>query len=118
LRLLDPDRYYDLEKFIAEQKSYTSLNEVVQQLLAIHPQTADAIPGELAAQLANYLPGETLNDLQQLARSNLKQAIDQTINYLLDRHGTGRVLLRNTRSSVAGFPERHLHQHGILLTAE
>lgn len=118
LRLLDPDRYYDLEKFVAEQKSYESLNEVVQQLLAIHTETAGEIPKALSAELASYLPKETLAELQQLAQSNLGQAVDQTINYLLDRHGTGRVLLRNTRSSVAGFPERHLHAHPLELTVE
>jgi ATP-dependent helicase HepA len=56
--------------------------------------------------------------LQQLAQNNLARAIDQTINYLLDRHGTGRVLLRNTRNSVSGFPERKLHSYPIELTAE
>jgi ATP-dependent helicase HepA len=28
---------------------------------------------------------------------------------LLDRHGTGRVMFRNTRATVRGFPERHAH---------
>ncbi len=34
---------------------------------------------------------------------------------LLDRHGTGRVLFRNTRHGVKGFPERELHP--VALTA-
>jgi ATP-dependent helicase HepA len=118
LRLLDPDRYYDLEKFIAEQKSYESLNELVQELLVIKADMAGQIPTDLLGQLTHYLPTETLDELQQLAKNNLAQAVDQTINYLLDRHGTGRVLLRNTRNSVAGFPERKLHQHVIELTDE
>lgn len=118
LRLLDPDRYYDLEKFIAEQKSYESLNDLVQQLLAVDTSNIGKIPADLFAQLAQYLPAETLSELQKLAQDNLAGAIDQTIGYLLDRHGTGRVLLRNTRSSVAGFPERTLHQHAVELTEE
>jgi ATP-dependent helicase HepA len=28
---------------------------------------------------------------------------------LLDRHGTGRVMFRNTRATIRGFPERHSH---------
>ncbi len=29
------------------------------------------------------------------------------VDALLDRHGTGRVLFRNTRAAIKGFPERH-----------
>ena len=28
---------------------------------------------------------------------------------LMDRHGTSRVLFRNTRNGVKGFPKRELH---------
>ncbi|MFN6885927.1 RNA polymerase-associated protein RapA, partial [Proteus mirabilis] len=31
------------------------------------------------------------------------------IHMLMDRHGTGRLLFRNTRSGVKGFPNRLLH---------
>ncbi|PQJ97176.1 hypothetical protein CXB77_04295 [Chromatium okenii] len=34
--------------------------------------------------------------------------ISNLIEQLLDRHGTGRVLFRNTRAAVAGFPQRQL----------
>lgn len=119
LRLLDPDRYYDLEKFIAEQKSYQPLNDLVQALLAAHVEGAQALPADLVKQLASYLPKETINELTELAeQTGLGQAADKAINYLLDRHGTGRVLFRNTRNSVAGFPERLLHQHALELTQE
>lgn len=119
LRLLDPDRYYDLDKFIAEQKSYQPLNDLVQALLAAHVVEAKAIPAELIKQLADYLPAETLAELTALAeQSSLGQAADKAISYLLDRHGTGRVLFRNTRNSVAGFPERKLHQHALELAPE
>lgn len=119
LRLLDPDRYYDLEKFIAEQKSYQPLNDLVQALLAAHVEEAKAMPAHLVKQLADYLPKETIKELTDLAEKTcLGQAADKAINYLLDRHGTGRVLFRNTRNSVAGFPERHLHQYALELTEE
>lgn len=118
LRLLDPDRYYDLEKFIAEQASYQSLNEVVQELLSARVAAAGVIPAALIQALSTYLPANTLTDLQQLAQTNLAHAIDQAIAYLLDRHGTGRVLFRNTRNSVSGFPERKLHRHPIELSDE
>ncbi|RYZ86424.1 MAG: RNA polymerase-associated protein RapA, partial [Moraxellaceae bacterium] len=116
LRLLDPDRYYDLEKFIAEQQSYRSLNDVVQSLLAIHSEHAQAFPVDVIKTLADYLPTETIKELSELAaQQSLGEAVDKTISFLLDRHGTGRVLFRNTRSSVAGFPERKLHQYPLEL---
>jgi len=45
---------------------------------------------------------EPLIDAQTLAANDESQIITQ----LLDRHGTGRVFFRNTRSAVKGFPQR------------
>ncbi|MES2823848.1 MAG: RNA polymerase-associated protein RapA [Pseudomonadota bacterium] len=119
LRLLDPDRYYDLTKFIVEQQSYAPLNELVQSLLSVHSNATGTIPADFRKQLAAYLPPETLEELSHLAISeNLGQAVDKAITYLLDRHGTGRVLFRNTRNSVPGFPERKLHKHPLTISAE
>ena len=36
---------------------------------------------------------------------------------LLDRHGTGRVFLRNTRAAIKGFPERKLTTYALALPA-
>lgn len=119
LRLLDPDRYYDLEKFIAEQKAYQPLNDLVQELLKAQSDTAQKIPASLVKSLGDYLPAETIMELQAQAESQtLGAAIDTAIHYLLDRHGTGRVLFRNTRNSVTGFPERQLHAHALTLTED
>lgn len=118
LRLLDPDRYYDLEKFIIEQKAYQPLNDLVQELLAIKSTTTRELPEPLLTQLHHYLPSETLIELQHQANEDIAAAIDQTIDYLLDRHGTGRVLFRNTRNSVSGFPDRKLHEYPLESSAE
>jgi len=119
LRLLDPDRYYDLPKFITEQQAYQPLNELVQTLLSERSDDTGAIASVLLKQLASYLPEETLQELVvQAAQESLAAAMDKAISYLLDRHGTGRVLFRNTRNSVAGFPERCLHAHPLELEGE
>lgn len=119
LRLLDPDRYYDLGKFIAEQKAYQPLNDLVQELLKAQSDSAQKIPVSLVKSLGDYLPAETIVELQAQAESQtLGAAIDTAIHYLLDRHGTGRVLFRNTRNSVTGFPERQLHAHALTLTED
>ncbi|WP_323814835.1 RNA polymerase-associated protein RapA [Cellvibrio sp. NN19] len=119
LRLLDPDRYYDLEKFIAEQKAYQPLNTLVQELLQERSDESGKISASSVKALGDYLPSETIKELQAQAESqSLGEAIDTAIHYLLDRHGTGRVLFRNTRNSVSGFPERKLQAHALELEDE
>ncbi len=39
------------------------------------------------------------------------------IEHLLDRHGTGRVLFRNTRAAVKGFPERKMFGYALPMPA-
>ena len=46
-----------------------------------------------------------------------KLMIRERIELLLDRHGTGRVLFRNTRSRVKGFPGRQLEVYPLPLPA-
>jgi ATP-dependent helicase HepA len=72
LRLLDPDRFSDLDRFLAEEQGYQQLAEQAQTLLE---------------------------------DSDREQELDD----LLDQHGTGRVLFRNTRHVVKGFPAREVH---------
>jgi ATP-dependent helicase HepA len=76
LRLLDPNRFHDLEQFIDEEKGYRALSD-------------------------------TLAELEQQSGSEAE------IADLLDRHGTGRILFRNTRAAVKGFPERKLHSYAL-----
>jgi ATP-dependent helicase HepA len=117
LRLLDPDRYFDLKKLIDEQASYQPLNQLVQELLE-SKESSDKFSAETIKQLLDYLPQSSMQELTQLANTSFEQAIDKAIEYLLDRHGTGRVLFRNTRNSVSGFPSRVLHQYPLLLSPE
>jgi ATP-dependent helicase HepA len=89
LRLLDPDRFHDLDSFKAQEQQYRHLSELADALEA-GQRPADLPPG-----LDPAAPAETL------------------ITQLLDRHGTGRVLFRNTRAAVAGFPHRILHRYPL-----
>lgn len=121
LRLLDPSRYYDFESFIAEQQGYKPLSDLVEQVLEQRPDDPE-VTGSLAtghcAALAEYLDADAIASAQEQAQQqSLAAAIDELITVLLDRHGTGRVLLRNTRHGVKGFPTRYLHEHPIALEA-
>jgi len=113
LRLLDPARYYDLENFRKEESRYAPVNELLQQLMAEDgPQQLAS--GPVQSQLADFLGAAALNVLNaelENTETDPKKTLNRLVRELLDRHGTGRVLFRNTRNSVEGFPKRELHQH-------
>ena len=113
LRLLDPDRYFDLAQFRQQEADYQPVSELVNQLLADNAeQILKSLQGTIEQYLgqAGYLALEDADDFVT--------ARDQAINDLLDRHGTGRILFRNTRDVVEGFPERHLHTYPLVAPAE
>jgi ATP-dependent helicase HepA len=89
LRLLDPSRFHDLATFQSEEQQYRKWSEMADSL------ESGEIPSELPPGLDPKSPFAAL------------------IEQILDRHGTGRVLFRNTRSAVAGFPQRVLHQYPL-----
>jgi ATP-dependent helicase HepA len=96
LRLLDPSRFHDLAAFEAEEAEYRDWSETVEAL------ENGADPGEL-----NLPPDiDTGADTETI------------INQVLDRHGTGRVLFRNSRAAVAGFPRRILHTYALEAPAD
>ncbi|MFC0665732.1 RNA polymerase-associated protein RapA [Azotobacter chroococcum] len=107
LRLLDPDRFHDLEAFRAESANYRPVAEAVQELLdqgRLSEQAHAVIHGFLGAEGEALLAAVSDGDIQASARLTRE---------LLDRHGTGRVLFRNTRAAVQGFPERQLHPYPL-----
>ncbi|MDH4571139.1 RNA polymerase-associated protein RapA [Salinicola acroporae] len=117
LRLLDPDRYHDLERFREEEAGYTAVAAAIEALEQLPGDAAarDRIgaiidDGDSRALLETLLNPESDIDQQQSARRQLREQ-------LLDRHGTGRVMFRNSRRHVGGFPERHLHVASLPMPA-
>ncbi|WP_203228541.1 RNA polymerase-associated protein RapA [Pseudomonas citronellolis] len=107
LRLLDPDRFHDLEAFRRESSQYRPVAEAVQELIdhgRLSPIAREAIHGFL---------GAAGDELLAAVESGDDDARARLIRELLDRHGTGRVLFRNTRAAVQGFPERQLHSYPL-----
>jgi len=114
LRLLDPDRFHSYEPFLAEERDYAGLADVIQHLLddAVLDRTQ---LGRLRELLAEDLADDLLERLDDPASSQAaRQALTQL---LLDRHGTGRILFRNTRATVKGFPGRRLLPTALPLPA-
>lgn len=116
LRLLDPDRYSSLEEFKEEQTHYSEVNDLVQKLAAEDGMSQLKQDAELQAGLNRFLGDETAQQLlSDLDGNDAQLAFEHCINHLLDRHGTGRVLFRNTRDTVKGFPERVLMPYQLEL---
>lgn len=100
LRLLDPDRYADYEAFIHESQDHKAIANIVEDLSEGKPLKAKD-----QAVLSTLL-GE-----ERMAKLDVMQAVakNQLIEDLLDQHGPGRVVFRNTRAAMSGFPTRKAH---------
>lgn len=101
LRLLDPARFHNLQSFKKEQAGYEKLNKLVQPLLR-----NEALTSAQQETLQSYLGEDYENSPEEI------------ITNLLDRHGTGRVLFRNTRSAVKGFPRRCANAYPMIVPTE
>lgn len=101
LRLLDPERFYDYDAFLAEEQAYGQVASAAQELL-----DGETLSNEAKRILASQLEGLDLSDAT---------ARQQAVAKLLDQHGTGRVLFRNSRANIQGFPERHLNVYPMPL---
>ena len=97
LRLLDPDRYADLDSLASQSAQFVQIAEIAVALEgggALDAAQRDFLAG-LPGMDVDNMPGEVL------------------LSGLLDRHGPGRVIFRNTRASVKGFPPRVAHLHPL-----
>lgn len=111
LRLLDPDRYHNLQQFKQEEANYQPVSVLVEQLLADNAAELVQTDKNTRNVVINYLGQSMLDELQHT--SNFKQTQQKAINDLLDHHGTGRILFRNTRDVVSGFPDRLLQAYPL-----
>ena len=109
LRLLDPERFYDYQAFLKEQENYQPVADAVQSLLSEKPLSA--VEKNHISDLLNERDVEPLFKALACHNDEEKQAARQElIQNLIDRHGTSRILFRNTRQGVKGFPHRIYHQ--------
>jgi ATP-dependent helicase HepA len=118
LRLLDPDRFPDYAAFIAETRGYEPVAHAIEALLDARPLDAAATETlrDTLGEGDNQALLDTLQDgaATETGRNAARQSL---VEHLLDRHGTGRVLFRNTRAAVKGFPARELHSWPLPLPA-
>ena len=98
LRMLDPDRFSDLDEFIEESDHYQEVSRLADQLRS---------GGELKkaeAKLLERLLGE--DAVNKLSDEDGEEVRTELRDSLVDLYGTGRVMFRNRRKVLEGFPQR------------
>ncbi|WP_275099914.1 RNA polymerase-associated protein RapA [Sedimenticola hydrogenitrophicus] len=118
LRLLDPDRFPSLAQFRQEQAHYRSIADAAAGLIADTPlSVADA--ARLLETLGEAQAAPLLAEIREPdgTPARQRQARDRLTELLLDRHGTGRGMFRNTRERIKGFAPRIFHAYPLDLPA-
>jgi ATP-dependent helicase HepA len=110
LRLLDPDRFYSFAAFLEEERLFEPVANAAKLLLAEKP-----LDEEAAALLTRLLKDDNVEGLLKDLNNESKSAVarESLIKVLLDHHGTGRILFRNSRQTVLGFPERERYGYAL-----
>jgi ATP-dependent helicase HepA len=108
LQLLDPDRFYDYDAFVEEESHYKQVADAANQLLQEGKLSHDS-----RTTLIELLKETDISTLLDAAESGDDNAKKEIVSMLLDRHGTGRILFRNSRSGIEGYPSRKLHHYPI-----
>ena len=108
LRLLDPERYHDLDAFLAESDRYHQLSRAMTPLLEADGAERLATDTGLQQEIAQWLGQDALEAWLAKGAEERGAGLADLVGQLVDRHGTGRVLFRNTRASITGFPQRRL----------
>lgn len=101
LRLLDPDRFHDFSEFLKEGESYRDVARWVEMI-----QECRRFEGADIEHLARTLSVSEAEIRACLGHPAGSPSRAELRDALLDRHGTGRVMFRNTRATIAGFPRR------------
>ncbi len=98
LQLLDPDRYVDLQQYRDETLHYEEVADVVEFLAA---------GGGVDDRIGKIVSGRQRLE-NRLADLNVGKpgARERLISDLMDGFGVGRVMFRNTRERLGGFPQR------------
>ncbi|MEF1283690.1 RNA polymerase-associated protein RapA [Vibrio sp. M250220] len=115
LRLLDSDRFFDYQEFIKEEEQYAPVADSVSALFS-----GQKLADEAKNQITELLSEQDVEPLFRIIESDSDEeakaaARQELIDNLMDRHGTGRVLFRNTRAAIKGFPTRNVHLLPMLI---
>ncbi len=110
LRLLDPARYRDFDQFVAESEGFGTIAGIAEKIIEHKPLKSK--DHTALKKIFNRDPVRLAELLDALAgaKPGAREALLKT---LLDQHGTGRVVFRNTRAAMTGFPKRKFCPHPL-----
>lgn len=94
LRLLDPQRFSNLDSYLEQRNKFEQISALVEQL------EQGERPSEALVELLGADPVETATNAE-------------LIDLLVATQGPGRTLFRNSRRAVSGFPKRLLNPHRL-----
>jgi len=114
LRLLDSDRFFDYDKFTEEESHYSEVADAANALVD-GDKLNQGQESTLTALLKEVDISEQLVELNSKNADAQKSVRQQLLTQLLDRHGTGRILFRNSRNTIKGFPAREIHPAPLAL---
>lgn len=110
LRLLDPDRFHNFDDFTLESADYRDVARIAERIKA-----GAALSNTDRSSLAKWLgePRDAVDATAARIAAGDEAVATTWVDALLDRHGTSRVMFRNTRATVTGFPERVPHLYAL-----
>ena len=94
LRLLDPQRFSNLDSYLEQRNKFEQISALVEQLEQGERQS------EALVELLGAEPVEAATNAE-------------LIDLLVATQGPGRTLFRNSRRAVSGFPKRLLNPHRL-----
>ena len=116
LRLLDASRFSNYDEFLEEETHYEPIAQAVDELL-----NQNKLSDNASKTLLDMLKKDNNTQLNEKLATFIQDPSghvdtkDELIDYLLDRHGTGRILFRNTRGAIKGFPQRKVTHYPLPL---
>jgi ATP-dependent helicase HepA len=100
LKLLDPARFHDADAYRDAAPGYQELADTAERL-----QSGEPLSETHHTTVRQRLVGDDVEALLATATTE-RQAQQALLRRLLDLHGIGRVMFRNVRARIPGFPRR------------
>ncbi|MBX2823252.1 MAG: RNA polymerase-associated protein RapA [Gammaproteobacteria bacterium] len=112
LKLLDSSRFSDFDRFVADEEHFAATADIAEALADDAPLSQAQVQA-VEHQLSIELTANETSALIEGSSSDGFELRQRLLSMLIDRHGTSRVLFRNTRSGISGFPSRQLQMHPL-----
>ena len=117
LQLLDPESYHDFSQYQEQQADFKQAALLAEQLLPLtqgkEPEARPDWDKWFAPYLKEVSSKEWFQSLNTKDDETFEMAVQDAISWLIDRHGTGREVFRNTRAAIGGFPDRILTHYPL-----